>query len=95
MEAGAAGDEKTRRRYWARSLVGQWRICRARPDDAHRALSRPETMGRIELLVIQNYATDAISQRPLSRASRPFIRSILEGSKGRFDPFAKPLAKDR
>jgi len=47
-------DEKTRRRYWARSLVGWRRIRRARPNDAHRALARLETMGRIELVLTQN-----------------------------------------
>src|SRR5271165_3268445 len=48
------GDEKTRRRYWARSLIGWRRIRRARPNDAHRALARLETMGRIELVLTQN-----------------------------------------
>jgi NAD-dependent SIR2 family protein deacetylase len=48
------GDEKTRRRYWARSLVGWRRIRRARPNDAHRAIARLETMGRIELVLTQN-----------------------------------------
>ena len=48
------GDEKTRRRYWARSLIGWRRIRRAQPNDAHRALARLETMGRIELVLTQN-----------------------------------------
>jgi NAD-dependent SIR2 family protein deacetylase len=48
------GDEKTRRRYWARSLLGWGRIRRAQPNDAHRALARLETMGRIELVLTQN-----------------------------------------
>ena len=48
------GDEKTRRRYWARSLVGWRRIRQARPNDAHRALARLEAMGRIELILTQN-----------------------------------------
>lgn len=47
-------DEKTRRRYWARSLIGWRRIRQARPNDAHRALARLETMGRLELLLTQN-----------------------------------------
>jgi NAD-dependent SIR2 family protein deacetylase len=48
------GEEKTRRRYWARSFIG-WRLIRhACPNDAHRALARLETMGRIELLLTQN-----------------------------------------
>ncbi len=48
------GSEKTRRRYWARSLVGWRRIRRARPNDAHRALARLETAGGIELILTQN-----------------------------------------
>jgi NAD-dependent SIR2 family protein deacetylase len=48
------GEEKTRRRYWARSLVG-WRLIRqALPNDAHRALARLEARGRSELLLTQN-----------------------------------------
>jgi NAD-dependent SIR2 family protein deacetylase len=47
-------EEKTRRRYWARSLIGWRRIRRARPNDAHRALARLEAMGRSELLLTQN-----------------------------------------
>ena len=48
------GEDKTRRRYWARSLIGWRRIRHARPNDAHRALARLEAMGGIELLVTQN-----------------------------------------
>src|ERR1700691_6067897 len=48
------GEEKTRRRYWARSLIG-WRLIRqAEPNDAHRALARLEARGRSELLLTQN-----------------------------------------
>ena len=48
------GDEKTRRRYWARSLVG-WRLIRqAEPNGAHRALAKLEASGRTELLLTQN-----------------------------------------
>ena len=48
------GEEKTRRRYWARSLIG-WRLVRqAEPNDAHRALAALEAMGRTELLLTQN-----------------------------------------
>lgn len=46
--------EATRRRYWARSLIGWRRIREARPNDAHRALARLETMGGVELLLTQN-----------------------------------------
>jgi NAD-dependent SIR2 family protein deacetylase len=48
------GEEKTRRRYWARSLIG-WRLIRqAKPNDAHRALAELEAMGKSELLLTQN-----------------------------------------
>jgi NAD-dependent SIR2 family protein deacetylase len=48
------GEEATRRRYWARSLIGWRRIRSARPNDAHRALARLEAAGRSELLLTQN-----------------------------------------
>jgi len=44
----------TRKRYWARSLVGWRRFGRARPNDAHRALAALEHRGRVGLLVTQN-----------------------------------------
>ena len=48
------GEEKTRRRYWARSLVG-WRLMRqAGPNAAHRALAELEARGQTELLLTQN-----------------------------------------
>ena len=47
-------DETTRRRYWARSLIGWRRIRCARPNAAHRALARLEAMGRSEILLTQN-----------------------------------------
>lgn len=47
-------DEHTRKRYWARSLIG-WRFFRrAKPNGAHLALAQLEREGRIELLVTQN-----------------------------------------
>src|SRR5689334_21563223 len=48
------GDEPTRQRYWARSLIGWRRFGRARPNDTHYALARLEAQGRCELLVTQN-----------------------------------------
>jgi NAD-dependent SIR2 family protein deacetylase len=48
------GEESTRRRYWARSMLGWRRFSRARPNDTHRALARLEAMGRSELLLTQN-----------------------------------------
>jgi NAD-dependent SIR2 family protein deacetylase len=47
-------EEATRRRYWARSLIGWPRFRQARPNDAHRALARLEAMGRSELILTQN-----------------------------------------
>jgi NAD-dependent SIR2 family protein deacetylase len=48
------GNEATRRRYWARSLIGWRRFRGARPNNTHRALARLEAMGGIELLLTQN-----------------------------------------
>jgi NAD-dependent SIR2 family protein deacetylase len=48
------GEEATRRRYWARSLVGWRRFGRAHPNDTHRALARLEQDGKIDTLVTQN-----------------------------------------
>jgi|SRR5581483_2124814 len=44
----------TRKRYWARSLVGWRRFGRAKPNDAHLALAALERQGRVQLLVTQN-----------------------------------------
>jgi len=59
------GDEPTRQRYWARSLVGWRRFGRAQPNDAHRALARLEARGRCELLLTQN--VDRLHQAAGSR----------------------------
>ena len=48
------GDEETRRRYWARSMIGWRRFGRALPNDAHRALARLEKSGRSEVVLTQN-----------------------------------------
>ncbi|MGN2243303.1 NAD-dependent protein deacetylase [Frateuria sp. GZRR33] len=48
------GEERTRRRYWARSLVGWRHFGGARPNGTHHALQRLEAQGRLELLVTQN-----------------------------------------
>ena len=48
------GDDATRRRYWARSLVGWSTMAQARPGMAHQALAALETAGHVELLVTQN-----------------------------------------
>lgn len=47
-------DLATRKRYWARGVVGWQHLHRAAPNDAHRALARLERAGRVELLVTQN-----------------------------------------
>jgi NAD-dependent SIR2 family protein deacetylase len=48
------GDAVTRRRYWARSLVGWRRLRGARPNDAHYALVALQRQRRIECLLTQN-----------------------------------------
>jgi NAD-dependent SIR2 family protein deacetylase len=48
------GQEGTRQRYWARSLVGWRRFGRALPNDAHLALANLEAQGRSQLLLTQN-----------------------------------------
>ncbi len=48
------GDDYTRRRYWARSMVG-WQIMGvARPGPAHLALASLEAHGHIRMLLTQN-----------------------------------------
>jgi NAD-dependent SIR2 family protein deacetylase len=48
------GDLHTRRRYWARSLIGWRRFGHAQPNGAHRALARLSQLGHAEVLVTQN-----------------------------------------
>ena len=55
----------TRRRYWARSLVGWRRFGRARPNGTHAALARLEADGRVEVLLTQN--VDGLHQSAGSR----------------------------
>jgi NAD-dependent SIR2 family protein deacetylase len=57
--------EFTRKRYWARSLIGWQRMSTARPNEAHRALAALERRGRIETLVTQN--VDGLHQGAGSR----------------------------
>src|SRR5262249_32070074 len=57
--------EHTRKRYWARSLVGWRRVSAAHPNDAHRSLAALERMSRVELLVTQN--VDGLHQAAGSR----------------------------
>lgn len=48
------GEVATRKRYWARSLLGWPRFGQALPNGTHRALAALEADGRIELLLTQN-----------------------------------------
>ncbi|GLQ94923.1 NAD-dependent protein deacetylase [Dyella acidisoli] len=48
------GEELTRKRYWARSLVGWRRFGKALPNPTHHALARLEQLGKLELLLTQN-----------------------------------------
>ena len=48
------GEDATRRRYWARSLIGWPTMSGARPGAAHRALAQLESAGRVGLLLTQN-----------------------------------------
>lgn len=48
------GEDATRRRYWARSLVGWPTMALARPGAAHHALAQLEAAGRVGLLLTQN-----------------------------------------
>lgn len=47
-------DELTRRRYWARSMIGWRRFAQAGPNDAHRALAQLEANGGCQILLTQN-----------------------------------------
>ncbi len=55
----------TRRRYWARSLIGWRRVAAALPNRAHVALARMEDSGLVHHLVTQN--VDGLHHRAGSR----------------------------
>jgi NAD-dependent SIR2 family protein deacetylase len=59
------GDAMTRRRYWARSLVGWRRFGRAMPNGTHASLASLEADGRVEVLLTQN--VDGLHQAAGSR----------------------------
>ncbi|TDV34452.1 NAD-dependent SIR2 family protein deacetylase [Paraburkholderia caballeronis] len=59
------GSEQSRRRYWARSLIGWPTVGLAQPNGAHRALARLEAAQRVQALVTQN--VDGLHQRAGSR----------------------------
>jgi len=58
-------DLGTRRRYWARSLLGWPQMAGAAPNAAHAALARLEEAGRVRQLVTQN--VDGLHGRAGSR----------------------------
>lgn len=59
------GARVNRQRYWAQSFSGWERIARAKPNDAHRALSRLQRNGYVACLVTQN--VDGLHQKAGSR----------------------------
>jgi NAD-dependent SIR2 family protein deacetylase len=59
------GEEPTRKRYWARSLVGWRRFGQALPNDTHHALAQLERRGKMQMLLTQN--VDGLHQRAGSR----------------------------
>ena len=46
--------ESTRRRYWARSMIGFGQVGKALPNKAHRSLALLEQMGKMSHLITQN-----------------------------------------
>ncbi|WP_339508359.1 NAD-dependent protein deacetylase [Pseudomonas sp. RL_35y_Pfl2_P42] len=48
---------ESRRRYWARAMLGWPRVRQARPNAAHEALAHLQTQGRISGLITQNVDT--------------------------------------
>ena len=59
------GSERTRQRYWGRSLIGWPVMQNSQPNRAHRYLAQLEQRGHTELLVTQN--VDRLHQRAGSR----------------------------
>ena len=59
------GNELSRQRYWARSMVGWPLIAAARPNPAHYALAALERRGQSTVLITQN--VDGLHQRAGSR----------------------------
>ena len=55
------GAEHSRKRYWARSMIGWPVVADAAPNAAHRALAQLEAAGHVETLVTQN--VDGLHQR--------------------------------
>jgi NAD-dependent SIR2 family protein deacetylase len=76
------GNEATRRRYWARSMVGWRRFGKAQPNNAHRALSKLEAAGRSELVLTQN--VDRLHQA--AGSGRKSARDELQDELARLNP---------
>jgi NAD-dependent SIR2 family protein deacetylase len=55
------GSEHSRKRYWARSMIGWPVVADAAPNAAHRALAQMEAAQHVETLVTQN--VDGLHQR--------------------------------
>ncbi|WP_233842715.1 NAD-dependent protein deacetylase [Dyella sp. 2HG41-7] len=55
------GEERTRKRYWARSLIGWRRFGKALPNATHHALVKLEQRDKLALLLTQN--VDGLHQR--------------------------------
>ncbi|HXZ06760.1 MAG TPA: NAD-dependent protein deacetylase [Paraburkholderia sp.] len=55
------GSEHSRKRYWARSMIGWPVVADAAPNAAHRALAQMEASQHVETLVTQN--VDGLHQR--------------------------------
>lgn len=59
------GNETTRRRYWARSLIGWPSVANARPGAAHYGLAELQRLGHVHTLLTQN--VDGLHQAAGSR----------------------------
>jgi NAD-dependent SIR2 family protein deacetylase len=59
------GDEKARRRYWARSAIGWPKFRLAKPNAGHQAIAALEEAGRLGGLITQN--VDRLHQKAGSR----------------------------
>lgn len=58
-------NEYTRRRYWARSMVGWSTLSDAHPNEGHRALADLEAAGHLSAVITQN--VDGLHQRAGAR----------------------------
>ncbi len=90
--------ERTRQRYWARSLLGWPAFARARPNAAHAALARLEAAGFIHQLVTQN--VDGLHQQAGSRrvidlhGRLDVVVCLTCGTRGERAGFQRALERD-